>query len=210
LLLRWPPRFPAQRLQPAQPRGWCFPRLLPLPTQDIRDKFPGALATTRGRLHCCSVLTFYYAGFRQRSLHDGHRDLGLREGSGLLSSTRINFFSCRRAGFISFPRQVSRFPAQYIIGGQPSKTTKLHVLLGKGLHLQARPDDSHGRSAKYAGDVYKPGFGGCLLFSLSRCWFFSTSSRAWFRPALHGRCLRLDNFSRLLCHLRHKFFYGGG
>jgi hypothetical protein len=41
LLLRWPPQLLARRLQPAQPRGWCFPRLLPLSTQDIRDQFPG-------------------------------------------------------------------------------------------------------------------------------------------------------------------------
>jgi hypothetical protein len=41
LLLWSPPRFPAQCLQPAQPRGWCLPRLLPLSTQDIRDQFPG-------------------------------------------------------------------------------------------------------------------------------------------------------------------------
>jgi hypothetical protein len=195
LLLRWSPRFPAQRRQPAQPRGWCFPRLL---------------ATTRGRLQYCSLLTFYYAGFRQRSLHDQRHSLGLGEGSGLLGSRRGNFLSRRRTGFISFPGQVSRFPAQYKIGDQQSKTTKLQVLLGKGLHLQARPDDSHSRGAKYAGDVYKPGFGGRLLFSLSRCRFFSTNSCARFRPALHGRRLRLDNSSRPLCHLRHKFFYGGG
>jgi hypothetical protein len=41
LLLQWPPRFPAQRLQSAQPQGWRYPRLLPLSTQDIRDQFPG-------------------------------------------------------------------------------------------------------------------------------------------------------------------------
>jgi hypothetical protein len=41
LLLRWPPRLPAQRLQPAQPQGGCYPRLLPLSTQDIRDQFSG-------------------------------------------------------------------------------------------------------------------------------------------------------------------------
>jgi hypothetical protein len=29
------------------------------------------------------------------------------------------------------------FLHKYIISGQPSKTTKLHVLLGKDLHLQA-------------------------------------------------------------------------
>jgi hypothetical protein len=36
------------------------------------------------------------------------------------------------------------------------------------------------------------------------------SSSARFRPTLHGSRMRLDNSSRLLCHLRHKFFYGGG
>jgi hypothetical protein len=94
--------------------------------------------------------------------------------------------------------------------GTPLGTTKLQVLLGKGLHLQARPDDSHGRSTKDAGDIYKPDFDGRLFFNLSRCWFFSTSSCAWLRPALHGRRLRLDNFSRPLCHPRHKFFDSGG
>jgi hypothetical protein len=79
------------------------------------------------------------------------------------------------------------------IGDQQSKIFKLQVLLGKGFHLQARPDDSHGRSAKYAGDVYKPSFDGRLFFSLSRYRFFGTSSRARFWPALHGRRLRLDN-----------------
>jgi hypothetical protein len=84
------------------------------------------------------------------------------------------------------------------------------VLLGKGFHLQARPDDSHGRSAKYAGDVYKPGFSERLFFSLSCYWFFGTSSCARFLPTLHGRRLRLDNSCRPPCHLRHQFLYGGG
>jgi hypothetical protein len=94
--------------------------------------------------------------------------------------------------------------------GQPSMTTQLHVLLQKVLHLQARPDNSHGRSAKYAGDVDKSGFGGRLSFGLSRCWFFSSSSHGWLRPALDDRRLRLDNCSRPLCQLRHKLLYGGG
>jgi hypothetical protein len=81
---------------------------------------------------------------------------------------------------------------------------------GKSFHLQVRPDDSYGWSAKYAGDVYKPGLGERLFFSLSRYWFSDTSSRARFCPAFHGRCLQLNNSSRPLCHLRHKFFYGGG
>jgi hypothetical protein len=210
LLLPWPPRFLARRFQPAWLQGWCFPRLLPLSTQDIQYQYLGALTTTRRRLHRRSPLTFYYTGFRQCSLCDRHHSLNLREGTGLLDIERWILFSCRRAGFISFPGQISQLPAQYKIGGQPSKITKLQVLLGKGFHLQARPDDSHGWSAKYAGDVYKPGFGGCPFFNLSRYRFFSTSSRARSRSVFHGRRLRLDNSSRLLCHLRHKFFYGGG
>jgi hypothetical protein len=65
------------------------------------------LITTRGRLYYCSVLTFYYVVFWQRSRHDRCHGLGLREGSGLLGGRRGNFFSRRRAGFISVPRQVS-------------------------------------------------------------------------------------------------------
>jgi hypothetical protein len=168
------------------------------------------MTTTRGRLHYRSLLTFYYAGFQQCSLCDWRHGLGLREGSGLLGSSRGNFFSRRRAGFISFAGQLSRLPVQYKIGGQPRNIIKYQVLLGKGFHLQARPDDSHGRSTNYASGVYKPGLGGRLFFSLSRYWFFGTSSRARFWPAFHGRHLRLDNSCRPLCHLRHKFFYGGG
>jgi hypothetical protein len=117
------------------------------------------------------------------------------EESGLLGSRRGSFFSRCRAGFIYLPRQVRQSPAQYTIGGQPSTTTNLHVPLGKHLHLQARPDNSHGRGAKYAGDVDKPGFGGRSLFGLSCCWFFSSSSRSRLRPAFDDRRLRLDNSS---------------
>jgi hypothetical protein len=145
------------------------------------------------RLHQRGLLTFYYTGFRQRSLCARSRSLGLREGSGLLDSER--FFSCCYAGFISFPGQISRFPAQYTWGGQPSTTTQFQVLLGKGFHLQARPDHSHGRSAKYAGDVYKPGFGGRHFLSLSRYWFFGTSSRARVSTILVVCCVICDTGS---------------
>jgi hypothetical protein len=84
----------------------------------------------------------------KRSPCDRRHGLSLREGSKLLDIERWILFSCCRAEFIPFPGQISRLPAQYKIGGQPSKITKLQVLLRKGFHLQARPDDSHGRSAK--------------------------------------------------------------
>jgi hypothetical protein len=53
-----------------------------------------------------------------------------------------------------------------------STTTQFHVLLRDGLHLQARSDNSHGRSAKYAGNVDEPGFRGRLFFNLSHYWIF--------------------------------------
>jgi hypothetical protein len=53
----------------------------------------GALTTTRGRPHYCSVLTFYYAGFWQHNLHDWRHGISPREGSGLLGGRRGNFFS---------------------------------------------------------------------------------------------------------------------
>jgi hypothetical protein len=82
------------------------------------------MTTTRGRLRLRSILTLYHAGLWQRSLRGWRHGLALGEGSGLLGSRRGSFFSHCRAGFISLPGQVRRFPAQYIIGGQPSTTTK--------------------------------------------------------------------------------------
>jgi hypothetical protein len=79
----------------------------PVNTRHTRSAPRGLLTTTRGRPHYCSVLTFYYVGFRKRSLHDRRHGLGLREGSGLLGGRRGNFVSCRRAGFITVPGQVS-------------------------------------------------------------------------------------------------------
>jgi hypothetical protein len=149
-------------------------------------------------MRLCSILTFYYADLRQYSLCGWRYGIALGEGSGLLGSRRGSFFSHRRAGFISLPGQVCRFLAKYITGGQRSKTTWLNVLLGKNLHLQARPDNSHGRGAKYAGNVDKPGFGGRLFFALSYCWFFSNSGRGRFRPAFDDRRLWLDYCSRPL------------
>jgi hypothetical protein len=114
-------------------------------------------------------------------------------GGGLtLGSWRGTFFNRYCAGFISLPGQVCRFLAQYTIGCQPSTTTNLHVLLGKDLHLQARPDNSHGRCAKYAGDVDKPGFSGHLFFGFTCRWLFSSRGCGRLRPALSDRRLRLD------------------
>jgi hypothetical protein len=95
-------------------------------------------------------------------------------------------------------------------GGQPNKITRLQVLLGDGFHLQAGPDNGHGRSAKYAGDIYEPSFCRCLLFSLGCYWSFDSSSRAGLWHVFLCRHLRLGSTSRLLCHLWHSLFYSGG
>jgi hypothetical protein len=64
----------------------------------------GAMTTTQGRWHRCSLCTFYYSGFRQRRLYAWRHSLILRKGSGFFDSRRRIFLSSRRAGFFSFPR----------------------------------------------------------------------------------------------------------
>jgi hypothetical protein len=76
-----------------------------------------------GRMRQCKLLTFYHSGFQKCSLYVQRHGFVLREGSGLLDS-EISFARCL-AGFISFPGQVGRLPAQYKIGGQRSKIVKL-------------------------------------------------------------------------------------
>jgi hypothetical protein len=148
-----------------------------LSSQGTRRQYPGATTTTWGRWHHRSLRTFNYGGFRRCSLCARHHGLGLWKGSRLLNSWRQIFLSSYRIGFFSYPGQIGRFPAQYKFGGQPSKITKLHVLLEDGFHLQAGPDNSHGRSAKYTGDINEPGFCGRLLFNLGCYWSSGSSSR---------------------------------
>jgi hypothetical protein len=96
-------------------------------------------------------------------LRDG---LSLRKGRRFLYSGWQVFFCSCHVWFFSFPGQISGFPAEYKFGGQPSKTFKLHVLLMDGLRLQVRPNYSHGRSAKYTGNINNPGFRGRFFLSL--------------------------------------------
>jgi hypothetical protein len=181
-----------------------------LTSQGIQRQYLGATTTTRGRRHHRSLHIFHYGGLRRRSLCARLHGLSLGKGSGLLNSWRRVLLSSCCTRFLSFPGQIGGFPAQCKFGGQPSKTTKLHVLLGDGFHLQAGPDYSHGRSAKYTGNINKPSFCGRLLFSLDCYWFFGSSSRGGFWPAFFCRRLRLGSTRRLLCHPRHGLFYGGG
>jgi hypothetical protein len=69
--------------------------------------------TLRGYYSLSRVLTFDYAGFRQRSLSSRRFGLRLRGGSGLLSRRRGFFFHHRCRGFIPLPGQIRRLPAEY-------------------------------------------------------------------------------------------------
>jgi hypothetical protein len=138
----------------------------------------GATTTTRGRQHHHSLRTFHCGGLRRRSLCARRHGLTLGKGSGFPDRRRRIFLSSCRVGFFYFPGQIGRLPAQYKFGDQPSKITKVQVLLGNGFHLQVGLNDGHGRSAKYAVDINEPGFRGRLLFSLGCYWFSGSSSRA--------------------------------
>jgi hypothetical protein len=69
--------------------------------------------TLRGYYSLSRVLTFDYAGFRQRSLSSRHFGLHLRGGSELLGGRRNFFFRHRCRGFIPLPRQIRQLHAEY-------------------------------------------------------------------------------------------------
>jgi hypothetical protein len=66
-----------------------------------------------GYYNLSRVLTFDYAGFRQRSLSSRHFGLRLRGGSRLLGGRRGFFFCHHCRGFIPLPGQIRRLPAEY-------------------------------------------------------------------------------------------------
>jgi hypothetical protein len=72
-----------------------------------------------------------------------------------------------------------------------------------------RPDYSHGRSAKYTGNVNKPGFREYFFFNRGDYWLYYFSSRGGLWPPFYRRG-RLAGTSRLLSRLRHDFLNGGG
>jgi hypothetical protein len=61
-------------------------------------------------------------------------------------------------------------------------TTKPNVLLGKDLHLQARPDYRHGWGPENAGDVDQSSVGRHLLLRLFSRLLFSSSSCCFSAP----------------------------
>jgi hypothetical protein len=91
----------------------------------------------------------------------------------------------------------------------PSKITDLHELLEAWLYSQARPDHSHGRSAKYVGDINKSSFCGCLFLNMGYYWLFSTSSREGFWPCLFFSTIAARQQQLLAVRLWHSRFGGG-
>jgi hypothetical protein len=80
-------------------------------------------------------------------------------------------------------------------------TTKPNVLLGKDLHLQARPDYCHSWGTEDTGDVDQPSLSRRLLLGLSSRWLFSDSSVRFSTPLSSWGLAR---------QLRHEFSHVGG
>jgi hypothetical protein len=92
--------------------------LLPSTSAPVNEKTSASVISdvydySSGYYNLSRVLTFNYAGFRQRSLSGRRFGLRLRGGSRLLSERRGLFFRHRCGGFIPLPGQIRRFPAEY-------------------------------------------------------------------------------------------------
>jgi hypothetical protein len=113
-LLRLPPESPVPRPLRAPPTGYRFFRPQHLSTKKTSVSVNMATTTTlRRHFNHSRVLTFNYAGLRQRNLSSRRFGLRLRGGSRLLSGRRGFFLRHRCSGFIPLPGQVRRFPAEY-------------------------------------------------------------------------------------------------
>jgi hypothetical protein len=97
-------------------RRWdvCSPRPQRLSTRrQAHQHYLTPTTILRGYYSLNRVLTFDYAGFRQRSLSRRRFGLRLRGRSGLLSGRRGFFFCHCCRGFIPLPGQIRRLPAEY-------------------------------------------------------------------------------------------------
>jgi hypothetical protein len=81
--------------------------------RQVHQRHLTTTTTLQGYYSLSRVLTFDYAGFRQRNLGSRRFELRLRDGSGLLGGRRNFFFRHRRRGFIPLPGQVRQLPAEY-------------------------------------------------------------------------------------------------
>jgi hypothetical protein len=79
----------------------------------VHQSYLTTTTTLRGYYSLSRVLTFDYAGFRQRSLSSWLFGLRLRGGRGFLSGQHGFFFRHRCRGFIPLPGQICRLPAEY-------------------------------------------------------------------------------------------------
>jgi hypothetical protein len=79
---------------------------------------PGGYNYYMRRWHHYSLRAFHYNVFWRRRNCALHNGLSLRKGCGLLHSWRWVFFTNCCTGFLTLPRQISRFPAKYKFGDQ--------------------------------------------------------------------------------------------
>jgi hypothetical protein len=106
-LLQQPPALLVSTSPWASPQGFRSLRLQRLSTRrHVHQRHLTTTTTLWGYYNLSRVLTFDYAGFRQRSLSSRLFGLRLRGGSGLLSGWRGFFFRHRCRGFIPLPGQI--------------------------------------------------------------------------------------------------------
>jgi hypothetical protein len=79
----------------------------------VHQSYLMTTTTLRGYYSLSRVLTFDYAGFRQRSLSTRRFGLRLRGGSGILGRRRGFLLRHRCRGFIPLLGQIRRLPAEY-------------------------------------------------------------------------------------------------
>jgi hypothetical protein len=97
----------------------------------VHQSYRATTTTLPGYSNLSRVLTFNYAGLRQRSLSDRRLGLCLRGGSELLSRRRGFSFRHLCGGFIPLPGQVRRFPAEYKSRLSTKYDYNIQVLLGE-------------------------------------------------------------------------------
>jgi hypothetical protein len=127
------------------------------------------------------VLTFDYAGLRQRRF--GSRRLRHRLGSesGFLGGRRDFFRPAEEGSTPSQDRSVDFLQKHtQLVVSQPRLLQQ--VLLAKMRYLQVRPDYCHGRGTKDAGDIDQSTLGGRLL--LRPCGYRLLCSNGGRRSAL--------------------------
>jgi hypothetical protein len=205
----------------APPMGCRSPRPQRLSKRrQAHQRYLTPTTTLRGHYSLNRVLTFDYAGFRQRSLSSRRFGLRLRGGSGLLSGWRGFFFRHRCRGFIPLPGQICRLPAEYT--SRLSVKHDYHIKYYSGRHNTYRLDRTTvtvgaPRMLTMSTSPASAGASSCASAAAAPSVVtaagvvLSCASAAATSPAAAARGLRAPLRSKgLALHLRQELFNSGG